>query len=118
MIEKQRRYKFDDYLLRERKGRYYVYKLEYENGDAKETYVGPLADVAEKHIKLKDEIGGVGYPPQSRGRDLNPGPLPYQGSALARLSYRGIIMFNLQLVKKSSSHICTVIILMVIRLFH
>jgi len=63
MIEKQRRYKFDDYLLRERKGRYYVYKLEYENGDTKETYVGPLADVAEKHIKLKDEIGGCGVPP-------------------------------------------------------
>ena len=79
MIEKQRRYKFDDYLLRERKGRYYVYKLEYENGDTKETYVGPLADVAEKHIKLKDEIGGVGYPPQSRCRDFNPGSLPYQG---------------------------------------
>ena len=25
----------------------------------------------------------------SPGRDLNPGPLPYQGSALTRLSYRG-----------------------------
>ncbi|WP_282958780.1 putative integrase [Acidianus ambivalens] len=30
MTEKQRRYKFGDYILRERKGRYYVYKLEYE----------------------------------------------------------------------------------------
>ncbi|MCI4456273.1 MAG: putative integrase, partial [Sulfolobus sp.] len=28
MTEKQRRYKFGDFILRERKGRYYVYMLE------------------------------------------------------------------------------------------
>ncbi|MCG2908540.1 MAG: putative integrase, partial [Sulfolobales archaeon] len=36
------RYKFGDYILRERKGRYYVYKLEGANGVVRETYVGPL----------------------------------------------------------------------------
>ncbi len=61
MTEKQRRYKFGDSILRERKGRYYVYKLEYENGNSKERYVGPLTDVVETYEKLK-EIGGVGVP--------------------------------------------------------
>ncbi|MFP3260236.1 MAG: putative integrase [Sulfolobus sp.] len=28
--------------MRERKGRYYVYKLETVNGEVKERYVGPL----------------------------------------------------------------------------
>jgi len=58
------RYKFGDYILRERKGRYYVYKLEGANGDVRETYVGPLIDVVETYLKLKDSIGGVGVPPQ------------------------------------------------------
>ena len=63
MGEKQSRYKFGDYILRERKGRYYVYKLEYENGDVKETYVGSLTDVVESYLKLKENsIGVLGYP--------------------------------------------------------
>jgi len=57
------RYKFGDYILRERKGRYYVYKLEGANGDVRETYVGPLTDVVETYIKLKVSSGGVGVPP-------------------------------------------------------
>jgi hypothetical protein len=81
MGEKQRRYKYGDVILRERRGRYYVYKLEYEGGKARERYVGPLVDVAETYEKFK-RMGGVGTSPTSRGRDLNPGPLPYQGSAL------------------------------------
>ena len=51
MGEKQRRYKFGDYILRERKGRYYVYKLETINGEIKERYVGSLIDVEIRHSK-------------------------------------------------------------------
>jgi hypothetical protein len=60
MTEKQRRYKFGDVILRERKGRYYVYKLEYEGGKARERYVGPLVDVVETYLR-----GGWGVPPHS-----------------------------------------------------
>nr|WP_231113809.1 putative integrase [Sulfurisphaera ohwakuensis] len=45
-------------IIRERKGRYYVYKLETVNGEVKETYVGPLVDVVETYIKLKSGIIG------------------------------------------------------------
>ncbi|MDT7901932.1 MAG: putative integrase [Acidianus sp.] len=74
MTEKQRRYKFGDYILRERKGRYYVYKLENVNGETKERYVGPLTDVVETYEKLKS--GGIrGIPLMWRARrDSNPGP--------------------------------------------
>ena len=65
MSEKQRRYKFGDYILRERKGRYYVYKSENVNGETKERYVGPLADVVETYLKLKNSSGGVGGVPHS-----------------------------------------------------
>ncbi|AAK40627.1 Integrase, probable (fragment) [Saccharolobus solfataricus P2] len=62
--EKQHHYKYGDIIIRERKGRYYVYKLEYENGNVKETYVDPLVDVVETYEKLKDSSGGFrGYPP-------------------------------------------------------
>jgi hypothetical protein len=63
MTEKQRRYKFGDYILRERKGRYYVYKLENVNGETKERYVGSLIDVVESYLKLKNSSGGVGVSP-------------------------------------------------------
>ena len=59
MSEKQRRYKFGDYILRERKGRYYVYKLETVNGEIKERYVGPLIDVVETYLKLEKYQWGV-----------------------------------------------------------
>ena len=65
MTEKQRRYKFGDYILRERKGRYYVYKLETVNGEVKERYIGPLTDVVETYEKLKNSSGGVGVYPHS-----------------------------------------------------
>ena len=61
MTEKQRRYKFGDYILRERKGRYYVYKLENVNGEVKEHYVGSLIDVVESYEKMK--LGVLGVPP-------------------------------------------------------
>ena len=59
--------------MRERKGRYYVYTLERANGDVRETYVGPLIDVVETYLKLKDSIGGVpltgpgGFEPPTTG---------------------------------------------------
>ncbi len=31
---------------------------------------------------------------ESLGRELNPRPLPYQGNALARLSYQGILLIK------------------------
>ena len=61
MTEKQRRYKFGDYVLRERKGRYYVYKLETINGEIKERYVGSLIDVVESYLKMK--LGVLGGTP-------------------------------------------------------
>ena len=80
MGEKQRRYKFGDYILRERKGRYYVYKLENVNGEVKERYVGPLADVVETYEKLKLGVlggtplsGGVGVSPTVRPPGFEPG---------------------------------------------
>ena len=72
MGEKQRRYKFGDYILRERKGRYYVYKLETINGETKERYVGPLIDVVETYLKLKDSSGGVGVSPTVGPLGLEP----------------------------------------------
>ncbi|WP_371810395.1 putative integrase, partial [Acidianus sp. RZ1] len=50
------RYKYGEILIRERKGRYYVYKL---GSDGKETYVGPLETVVNTFVKLKEQ-GGVG----------------------------------------------------------
>ncbi len=82
MREKQRRYKFGDYILRERKGRYYVYKLEYEDGNAKERYIGPLADVVQTYEKLKSGVLGGTPLIQGSSRGLNPGPLGPQPSAL------------------------------------
>lgn len=59
MTRKKRRYKYGDYIIREIKGRYYVYKLETANGDVKERYVGPLDKVVEFYINY----GGVGVFP-------------------------------------------------------
>ncbi|ACR41945.1 ORF D-335 domain protein [Sulfolobus islandicus M.16.4] len=83
MGEKQRRYKFDDYILRERKGRYYVYKLETINGEIKERYVGPLTDVVEFYIRS----GGVGVSPTTDPPGFEPGTTGSEGrrSILAEL---------------------------------
>jgi len=43
--------------LREREGRYYVYKLENVKGEVKERYVCHLTDVAETYEKLKLGLG-------------------------------------------------------------
>ena len=90
MTEKQRRYKFGDYILRERKGRYYVYKLEAINGEVKERYVGPLTDVVETYEKLKNSIGGVGVPPTTDPPGFEPGTTGSGGqhSILAELRVR------------------------------
>ena len=83
MTEKQRRYKFGDYILRERKGRYYVYKLETVNGEVKERYVGPLIDVVETYEKMKlGVLGGVplmGVPPTVRPPGFEPGITGLEG---------------------------------------
>jgi len=81
--DKQRRYKFGDYILRERKGRYYVYKLENVNGEVKERYVGPLADVVETYEKLKNSIGGVGVPPTTDPPGFEPGTIGSEGGKRA-----------------------------------
>ena len=87
MTEKQRRYKFGDYILRERKGRYYVYKLENVNGETKERYVGSLIDVVESYLKLKNSSGGVGVPPTTDPPGFEPGTYGSEGrrSVLAEL---------------------------------
>ncbi len=76
------------YKIRERSGRYYVYLIEKDDGGkVKERYIGPLNDVVETYIKLKESNGGVGAePPHSRARirtgvpgarALDPWPLDY-----------------------------------------
>ena len=87
MTEKQRRYKFGDYVLRERKGRYYVYKLETINGEIKERYVGSLIDVVESYLKLKNSSGSVGVPPTTDPPGFEPGTYGSEGrrSVLAEL---------------------------------
>ena len=84
MTEKQRRYKFGDVILRERKGRYYVYKLEYEGGKARERYVGPLADVVESY----EMWGGGGYPPTTDPPGFEPGTTGSEGRHSIRAELR------------------------------
>ncbi|ARM77163.1 hypothetical protein B6F84_10560 [Acidianus manzaensis] len=90
MTRDKTRYKFGDYILRERKGRYYVYKLETINGETKETYVGPLIDVVETYLKLKENgvwgiptMGLPGFEPGTTSdlvvRELSPGWHPSPG---------------------------------------
>ncbi|AZG03466.1 hypothetical protein [Sulfolobus spindle-shaped virus] len=79
MAEKQRRYKFGDYLLRERKGRYYVYKLETINGEIKERYVGPLTDVVESYLKEKEGVLGGFLPLTTDPPGFEPGTTGSEG---------------------------------------
>ncbi|QGA87264.1 integrase [Sulfolobus spindle-shaped virus] len=72
MTKDKTRYKYGDVIIRERKGKYYVYILRTINGKLKETYVGPLTDVVETYIKLK-ENGGVGESPTMRPPGFEPG---------------------------------------------
>lgn len=97
MTEKQRRYKFGDYILRERKGRYYVYKLEGTNGDVRETYVGPLIDVVETYIKLKLEAGVLGGVPLTGPGGFEPPTTGSEGrhSVLAKLRAQGFLLTSL-----------------------
>ena len=79
MTEKKTRYMYGDVIIRERKGRYYVYILERSNGETRERYVGPLIDVVQAYLKMKGEDGGSGGTPQWARWDLNPGPPPCKG---------------------------------------
>ena len=69
MTEKKTRYMYGDVIIRERKGRYYVYILERSNGETRERYVGPLIDVVQTYLKLKEGSesengsGGAGVSP-------------------------------------------------------
>ncbi|BFH73381.1 putative integrase [Sulfurisphaera javensis] len=65
MREEKTRYKYGDVIIRERKGRYYVYILENVNGEIKERYVGPLDKVVKSYIELK--LGVEGDVPPSMG---------------------------------------------------
>ncbi len=88
MSKERTRYKYGDYIIRQIKGRYYVYKIENVDGEAKERYVGSLADVVETYLKLKaNSSEGLGVSPKPTWArwDLNPGPLPCKGSVLTRL---------------------------------
>ncbi len=88
------RYKFGGYILTEKERAYYVYKLENVDGDVRETYVGPLTDVVETYLKLKDSSGGlVAFPERARG-DLNPRPPAPQAGTLSWLSYGPIIAYS------------------------
>ena len=79
------RYKYGDVIIRERKGRYYVYLLERSNGETRERYVGILIDVVQTYLKLKESEGLGAVPPQWARRDLNPRPPPCEGGVLTRL---------------------------------
>ena len=96
MGEKQRRYKFGDYILRERKGRYYVYKLENVNGETKERYVGPLADVVETYLKLKNSSGGVGLPPTTDPPGFEPGTTGSAGQHSVLAELRVLDIFHIR----------------------
>ncbi|WP_338601332.1 putative integrase [Sulfolobus tengchongensis] len=65
-------------IIRERKGKYYVYKLENVNSEIRETYVGSLDKVVKYYEKLKVEGVGdsptptvprPGFEPGSRARE-------------------------------------------------
>ena len=79
MTEKKTRYMYGDVIIRERKGRYYVYLLERPNGVARERYVGPLIDVVQTYLKIKEGnesgngIGGAGVSPAVRPPGFEPG---------------------------------------------
>lgn len=69
MPKEKTRYKYGDYIIRQIKGRYYVYKLENVGGDVKERYVGPLDKIVEFYISS----GGVGVSPTMRPPGFEPG---------------------------------------------
>ena len=70
---------YGDVIIRERKGRYYVYLLERSNGVERERYVGPLIDVVQTYLRLKEGsesetgIGGAGVSPAVRPPGFEPG---------------------------------------------
>ena len=58
---------FGDIRIREVKRKYYVYIIEKgDGGQRRDNYVGSLDKVIEFYVS-------GGFPPQRRGRDLNPG---------------------------------------------
>ena len=69
---------YGDVIIRERKGRYYVYLLERSNGETRERYVGPLTDVVQTYLRLKEGsesengIGGAGVSPAVGPLGLEP----------------------------------------------
>ena len=80
--------------MRERKGRYYVYRLENVNGEVKERYVGSLIDVVESYEKMKlGVLGGIPLtckPPAG----LEPATTGSAGRWSTLLAYGGIFPSN------------------------
>lgn len=103
MPKEKTRYKYGDYIIRQIKGRYYVYKLENVGDDVKEHYVGSLADVVETYIKLKDGIGGVGESPTTPGAGFEPArgrsTLALQASPLVHSGTPALIRLYEMLIK-------------------
>ena len=91
-------------IVKRVKGKLYVYEYVRVNGRAVEKYIGPLEEIVRTYQALKAQITVIGRvrtkdlrplaqyiadnlmenlkEAWSRGRDLNPGPPPYQGGAL------------------------------------
>ena len=95
---KPQRYKYGDVIIRERKGRYYVYLLERSNGVERERYVGPLTDVVQKYLKVKEgnESRSAGVSPTADPPGLEPGTTGSEGrrSVLAELRVLNHYYYN------------------------
>ncbi len=90
MTKEKVRYKYGDYIIRQIKGRYYVYKIENVNSETKEHYVGSLIDVVETYLKLKENRSGglEGCPqPTVRPPGFEPGITGLEGQRPTRLDY-------------------------------
>ncbi|WP_257719741.1 putative integrase [Sulfolobus acidocaldarius] len=64
--------KYDDYIIREIKGWYYVYKPGNMNYEIRETYVGSLIDVIKTYLKLKVGVLGDTPNPTTPGVGFEP----------------------------------------------
>ena len=95
-----------DVIIRRGKGGITSYILDHSNGVARERYVGPLTDVVNTYLKVKEgnESGGLGtQSPERARRDLNPGPPAPQAGTPSWLSYGPRSLSNYILKRFTSS---------------